>query len=184
MAGAESECFGSDAFLVSRSGARTGFEKNANDVEMTVGCGKVERGGALCAGPAGGAFCLETSSVDVGAVQDEHAHALLAATRAGSVQWQDAIQVAVGGLTILEGKLDKTDVAGGSSAVQTQVGMHALGMAGGAAEAALSDGLEGGAANSAPKHVVVVEPSAAGLASGWLADARRKELGERPRGAL
>lgn len=157
---AERERLRGDTFLVSGSRTCTGFEEDAHDLEMAVGSSKVERCGAFGAWPSCGSLCSETRSVDIGAVQDEHAHALFAATGAGGVQRQDAVEVAVGRLAVFESELDKTDVSGGSSAVETQVWVHAVCMTGGAAEAALTDGLEGGATDRVAQHGDAIEPSA------------------------
>ena len=149
---AESQRFGYHAVFVCSSGSRTSFEKNAHNLEVSVGCGKVERCRSFSTGSAAGAFGFETRRIDVGAMEDEHAHALLAAAGAGGMQGQDAIEFAIGRLAILESKLDEADVACSGSIVQTEVGMHSFCMAGGAAEAALTDGLEGGTTNSAAQH--------------------------------
>ena len=52
-------------------------------------------------------------------MQDEHAYALFATTGASSMQREDAVEVAVGWLAILESKLDEANVAGGGGAVQS-----------------------------------------------------------------
>lgn len=113
MTVAKRKRLGDDAILVGSSWACARLEEDAHDFEMTVGGGKVEWSGAFGARTAASALGLETRCVDVGAVKDEHAHALLAAARAGGVQRQDAIEIAVGRLTVLERVLDEANVSRG-----------------------------------------------------------------------
>lgn len=120
---------------------------------MAVGGSKVQRRRALSARATAGAFGLEAWSVDVGAVEYKHANTLLAAAGAGSMQRQNAIEVAVGRLAVLQGEFDQADIARSSGIVQSQIGMHPIGMARGAAEAALAHRFERGATNGTTQHL-------------------------------
>lgn len=181
MSVAKSERFGNDAVLVGSRWTCACLEKDAHDLDMAVGSGKVERSGAFSTWAAAGTFGFESRCVDVGAVKDEHAHALFAATRACSMQRQDAVEVAVGRLTILEGELDETDVACGGGIMQTQVWMHPVAMMRGAARGGLDErsatdgtaqhggGVAAGGSRSVPLHEKnVQERLAVQAARRWL----------------
>lgn len=153
MTVAKSQSFRNEALLVCCSGTCSCLEEDAENLKVAVCSGKVEWCGAFSTWASAGAFGLETGCIDVSTMEDEHAYALLAATGACGMQRQDAVEVAICGLTILESKLDQTDVASRSGIVQAQVGMHAISMTRGAAEATLTGRLKGGAADGTTKHL-------------------------------
>lgn len=118
MAIAKRQRFGDYAVFVGCSRTCARFEEETHNIKVAIGSCKVKRCRAFSTG-TGGTFGFETGCIDVGTMEDEHADTLLAAAGTSGMKRQDAVEVAVGGLTILEGEFDEADVASGCSVVQT-----------------------------------------------------------------
>lgn len=137
--------------LVGSSWSRARFEKYARYLEVTIRGGKVQRSRSFGA-RAAGRFALETRRVDVCAVVNEHAHSLFAPTRTRCMKRKDAVEVAVGQLSVFQRELDQTNVAGCCRAVQAKIGMCAITRARGTAETALADRLERRSSDGTLEH--------------------------------